>query len=225
MWANENRGYSLKQNFSTMKRRNFIASGIIGSLAGSGTLSDALAQPFEDKPRAITNKIKKKPLSPIYIKPDKSPEYRGSAKIRFEQTNNQISTWDYIIPPKTMGPAPHVHKDLDEIMRVVKGTVTVMVGEEIIDVEEGGWHLRPHGIVHTFWNATDQPAVMLDIYPNQNFEVFLEEALRLFAEFAKKGISPESPEAIKIMDKLGKEWGITAYHDQRKPLMEKYGLK
>ena len=208
-----------------MKRRNFIATSIHGSFAGSNFLSDAFAQLTDDKPGAITNKIKKRPLKPFYIKPDNSPAYRGGAKIKFDQINNQFSSFEIIIPPKTIGPAPHVHKDLDEVMRVLKGTVTVMVGEELFEVEEGGWHLRPHGIVHTFWNAGDEPAVFIDIYPNQNFEVFLEELNKVFDEFAKEKISPDSIEGRKRQDELQAEWGITMYYDQRQSLMEKYGLK
>ena len=148
-----------------MKRRNFIATSILGSFAGSSFLSNAFAQLPDDKSGAITNKIKKRLLKPFYIKPDNSLGYRGGAKIRFDQTNNQFSSVELIIPPKTIGPAPHVHKDLDEVMRVMKGTVTVMVGEELFEVEEGGWHLRPHGIVHTFWNAGDDPLLLLIFIP------------------------------------------------------------
>lgn len=208
-----------------MKRRYFIAASILGSLASSSFSSEAFAQLSDKKPRAITNKIKKNPLKPFYVKPDNSISFKGGTKIRFDQTNNQFCSFEHVVPAKTMGPAPHVHKDLDEVMRVVKGTITVMVGEELFVVEEGGWHLRPHGIVHTFWNAGDEPAVFIDIYPNQNFEVFLEELIKLFGELAKEGISPDSGEGRKRQDELHTEWGITIYHDQRKPLMEKYGLK
>jgi mannose-6-phosphate isomerase-like protein (cupin superfamily) len=208
-----------------MKRRDFIATTMLGSFAGSSFLSDSFAQLTENKPRAITNKIKKRPLPPFYIKPDHSPAYTGGTKIRFDQTNNQFSSFELIIPPKTLGPPPHVHKDLDEVMRVLKGKVTVMVGEKLFEVEEGGWHLRPHGIVHTFWNAGDEPAVFIDIYPNQNFEIFLEELIKLFGEFAKENMSPDSKEGRRRQDELQAEWGISMYYEQRQSLMEKYGLK
>lgn len=207
-----------------MERRNFIAATILGGLAGSSFLSDTFAQLPDEKPRAITNKIKKRPLKPFYIKPDNSPAYKGGTKIRFDRTNNQFSSFENFLPPKRMGPPPHVHKDLDEVMRVLKGTVTVMVGEELFEVQEGGWHLRPHGIVHTFWNAGNEPAIFLEIYPNQNFEVFLEEMIKLFGEFAKEKISPDSQESRKRQDELLSEWGITMYYDQSHVLMEKYGL-
>lgn len=69
--------------------------------------------------------------------------------------------------PKLMGPAPHVHKDLDELMFVQEGTVSILVGDNVYEVEAGGWHLRPHGIVHTFWNATDKPARFVDMFFNR----------------------------------------------------------
>lgn len=124
-----------------------------------------------------------------------------------------------------MGPPPHIHKDLDEVMRVIKGTVSVLVGDEVFEVEEGGWHLRPHGIVHTFWNAGNEPAIFIDFYPNQNFEICLEEMNKLLFQFSKEGISLDSKEGRKRLDELQSEWGIVMYYDQRKAIMDKYSLK
>ena len=208
-----------------MKRRNFITTSIIGSLVGTSLLKESLAQLPDDKPKAITNKIRKGPIKPLYVKPDSSPAYRGGTKISFNQTNNQLSTFEHVIPPKTMGPAPHVHKDLDEIMRVVKGTVSVLLGNEVVQVEEGGWQIRPHGIVHTFWNAGDEPAVFIDLYPNQNFEVFLEEFIKTIIQLEKEQLPIDSKEGMKRLDVLHKEWGIVMHYDEREALVEKYGLK
>ena len=207
-----------------MKRRDFITTTIIGGVAVDSLMLETFAQPSTAKPKAITNKIKKRPLKPFYIPPEPQIAPR-TTKIRFDSINNQFCAAEYKFLPKTMGPAPHVHKDLDEIMRVLKGTITIMVGDELFEVNEGGWHMRPHGIVHTFWNASDEPAFFIDFFPNQNFDVFLDELKKLNAAFASKGISPDSDEARKQSDKLHAEWGIDIYHDQRKPLMEKYGLK
>jgi len=145
-----------------MKRRNFIATTVAAALIGDCLISEAHAFKSTDRPRSITNKTSGKPLKPLYVPADNSPTFRRATKIRFDQTNNQFSCVERIVQPKTMGPAPHVHKDLDEIMRVLKGTVAVMVGDEVKYVEEGAWHLRPHGIVHTFWNESDYPAHVLE---------------------------------------------------------------
>jgi mannose-6-phosphate isomerase-like protein (cupin superfamily) len=207
-----------------MKRRNFIATTVAATLTGGSLISEANEFKSIDKPRSITNKTSGKTLKPLYVPADNSPTFRRATKIRFDQTNNQFSCVERIVPPKTMGPAPHVHNDLDEIMRVLKGTVAVLVGKEVTYVEEGAWHLRPHGIVHTFWNESSEPAHVLEFYPNQNFDVFLEEFNKLMAEFKSNGVSPTSKDAIRRIDELEGEWGVISYHDQREPLMKKYGL-
>lgn len=186
-----------------MKRKDFLATSIVAGLGGSSFLSECFAQTPLDKPKAITNRRTKSKLKPYYVAPDINANY--STKIKFAQTDNQFSAIEMSVAPKTMGPAPHVHKDLDEFMRVTKGTVTLMVGDELFEVKEGGWHLRPHGIVHTFWNAGDEPATLIDIYPNQNFEVFLEELIKLFSQFEEERLSPDSKEARRRMDELHTE--------------------
>jgi quercetin dioxygenase-like cupin family protein len=147
-------------------------------------------------------------------------------KVRSNQTNLQFSCVESVIGPKYMGPAPHIHKDLDEIMFVQEGTVSVLVGETVYQVEAGGWHLRPHGIVHTFWNATDKPARLIDMFFNQDFENFLEEMFeRLIPDLMKRGVPLTSKEATSKMDALNARYGITMFDDQRQSLIEKYGLK
>lgn len=205
-----------------MKRRNFIAMSVFSSLA-MVDMPEAFSQASDNKPKAITNKINKRFLKPIYIPPD-GPGFAGSAKIRFNQTNNQVTFWEHVVPPKKMGPPPHVHKDLDEIMRVLEGTASVLIGDKVFEVPAGGWLIRPHGIKHTYWNAGSTTLKFIDVFPNQNFDVFLEEFIKLIQGFAEKNIPPFSPAAIKQLDALQTEWGITMYYDQMKPLMDKYGV-
>ncbi|GAB3642819.1 hypothetical protein GCM10027423_34550 [Spirosoma arcticum] len=131
-----------------------------------------------------------------------------------------------IMSPKLMGPAPHLHKDLDELMFVQEGTISILVGEKVYQVEAGGWHLRPHGIVHTFWNATDKPARFIDMFFNQDFDNFLEEMfVKLIPDLMKRSVPVTSKEATQKMDKLNAQYGITMFDEQRQPIMNKYGLK
>jgi len=113
---------------------------------------------------------------------------------------------------------------LDEIMLVLEGEASVLVGDEVTVIRTGGWHLRPHGIVHTFWNAADNQLRFIDMYPNQNFEEFFPELSALIGGLMSKGVSPASAEFLQAMQALDVKWGMTAYYDQRQPLVEKYGL-
>jgi mannose-6-phosphate isomerase-like protein (cupin superfamily) len=76
-----------------------------------------------------------------------------AVKVAHDLTYGQISCIETDLAPLQMGPPPHVHYELDEIMRVVEGTVTLLEGDKVVEVEAGGWHFRPRGVIHTFWNA------------------------------------------------------------------------
>jgi uncharacterized cupin superfamily protein len=202
-----------------MQRKQFLTSGLSAALAL--TSLPGIAKSF-----AGSNTIK-----PFYIPPDDAPLDPGPGvnirvKVRSSQTNMQYSCVDVAIAPKTMGPAPHVHKDLDELMYVHEGTVSILVGNEVHEVKAGGWHLRPRGIVHTFWNSTDEIARCTDMYFNQNFEDFLEELFfKILPEMGQRKLTPQDPEIANRIAKLENKFGITSFNSQRQPIVEKYGLR
>ena len=86
-----------------------------------------------------------------------------------------------VIAPGFMGAPPHFHKHFDEVVRVLEGTVTVMVGDATCDVTAGGWHLRPRGLVHTFWNAGKTPAKTIELYLPGGHEEYMHQLAALFA--------------------------------------------
>lgn len=203
-----------------MERKEFLMSGLMAGLAITGLPSAAFG-----------NRPGEESLKPFYLPPDNSPLDPGPGlairmKVRSHQTNNQYSCVECAVAPKTMGPSPHVHDALDELMYVTEGTVSVLVGDQIYQVEAGGWHLRPRGVVHTFWNATDSVARCTDMYFNQNFDDFLEELFfKIFPDMARKNLSPADPGVMASMEKLDKKFGIKTFHEQRQAIVNRYGLK
>ncbi len=206
-----------------MKRRHFLFSGILAGVGVSVSSAQSFPLPFSDNGKR---------LKPFYIPPSPGPlveqpnGFDFRLKVRSHQTNKQYSCMEFLIGPKTMGPAPHVHKALDEIMFVQEGTVSVLVENKVYEVEAGGWHMRPRGMVHTFWNASSKPARFIDMYVNQDFDNFLEKMfLDLIPDFLKRGVSLTSKEAVEKMNKLNARYGITMFEEQRQPIMDKYHLK
>ncbi|MDQ6758083.1 MAG: cupin domain-containing protein [Bacteroidota bacterium] len=203
-----------------MQRRNFLSTGILGfSLLNLPTLSFAQANE------------KYEPLKPFYIPPAQAlTPGPGNVDIRTiihsKQTGKQLSNVEVAVAPKQMGPSPHTHKDLDELMYVVEGTATVMIGKEIYEVQAGGWNFRPRRIVHSFWNASDKPLRFIDCFFNQNFEDYLEELFhKIIPDMVKNNLTPASPTIEKRMTALDKKFGVTYFHDQRQAIIDKYGLK
>ncbi|RRB06693.1 cupin domain-containing protein [Larkinella rosea] len=201
-----------------MERRDFLAGTVAASLF-------SLPQPVVAGTRIGD-------LLPFYLPPATEPLLPGSrgidirTRVRHHQTNGQFSCVEFVVGPNVMGPAPHLHEALDELMFVLEGTVSVLVGEEVFQVQAGGWHLRPRGIVHTFWNATDQIARAIDMYFQQPFEEYLEASFHTLPKEAQaKGLSMDSPEMRIKHRQLAEKFGMKGFPEKRQPLIEKYGLK
>ena len=203
-----------------MERRNFLSAGVLGfSLLNLPTFTFAQ-----------TND-KKELLKPFYIPPTESlMPGPGNVDIRTivhsKQSDKQLSNVEVAVAPKQMGPSPHMHKDLDELMYVLEGTATVMIGEEIYEVPAGGWNFRPRRIVHSFWNASDKPLRFIDCFFNQNFEDYLEDLFhKIIPDMVKRNLNPTTPEIANEIAALDKKFGVTWFHNQRQAIIDKYGLK
>lgn len=203
-----------------MNRNEFTLTAL---LSGSA-LMQSLAQASPDKPR--------RKLSPLYVPPNPEPLLPGEdgismrLRVRTRDTDNQFGCVEFAIAPKTIGPIPHVHENLDEIMFVHEGEMHVMVGSEVTVVKAGGYHLRPHGIMHCFWNASDQPARFTDLFFNQNFDDFFEELFfKLMPRWKAQGIGRASAEAVRQRADLNKRFGLTQFPEKRQAIIDKYGLR
>ncbi len=203
-----------------MERRNFLTAGIAGGISLLNLPVNAFTQ--TDKNNAM--------LPPFYI-PPREPLQPGPGNvdirtiIQSRQTNGQLSNVEVAVAPKQMGPSPHVHKNLDELMYVLDGTATVMIGKEIYEIKAGGWNFRPRGIVHSFWNASDTPLRFIDFFFNQNFEDYLEDLFhKIIPDMVKNNLTAASPDISNRMAALDKRFGVTWFHEQRQAIVDKYGL-
>lgn len=203
-------------------RRDAILQLFTAGVGFSSLLSSCSSTKNTNGKNVTTSKI----LSPFLLSPT-APVQPGPGGIdikvlvRNTQTNGQFSCVEFAVAAKKMGPAPHYHKALDELMYVVEGTGSVLVEDTLFEIPAGGWHLRPRGIEHTFFNATDKPFRAIDMYFNQNFEDFLEEV------FHK--ITPEMRQNNKeVVDKrmleLHTQFGMVGFPEKRKAIIDKYGL-
>lgn len=145
--------------------------------------------------------------------------------VKSSQTNNQISCVECAVGPRKMGPAPHTHEALDEMMLVLEGTASVLVGDQVYHIEAGGWHMRPRKLVHTFWNGSDKPLRFIDFYPNQDFDIYLEEIFHEIGPKVKKGLIKYSdPEVVERMKFLHSKYGMVSFRDQKQAIIDKYNL-
>lgn len=169
-------------------------------------------------------------LQPFYVAPSEplQPGPRGldiRTLIHSSQTNQQFSCVEFAVAAKKMGPAPHYHKELDELMYVLEGTATVMVEDKVYEIPAGGWHFRPRNLVHTFFNNTGKSFRGIDMYFNQNFEDYLEEMIhRIIPDMERQHLTPKDPAIAKRMHDLHEKFGLVGFPEKRQAIIDKYGL-
>ena len=79
-------------------------------------------------------------------------------------TSHRLGLGEITIAPHTDGPPQHRHAQHDEGFYVVSGTARFTVGDTSYDAPAGTLVMVPPGAPHTFANAGDEPAVLLNTF-------------------------------------------------------------
>ena len=85
--------------------------------------------------------------------------------------------FDYFIVEVAPGGGPplHVHHKQEETIHVLKGRFKVRIGDEVFQLEEGGFAYLPSKVPHAFLNLTDVPAEVIVVYTPGGGHKFYEE--------------------------------------------------
>ena len=114
------------------------------------------------------------------------------------------------VPPRSPGAPPHVHTKEDEWFYVVSGAVSVLNGEEVVSLGQGGFAAMTRDHLHAFWNEGKDEAVLLVGASRGGFEQFFDAVAKGVAE--NPDLTP--PEAGAMIGKLAAERGITIRMDK-----------
>lgn len=191
----------------------------VGLLAGTTVL------PFADllaKDKQLSKNPSADELLPILIQPEEgekaiSDSTSYTRKILKQHTGGAFSSLDTVLKNGYLGAPPHLHQELDELMYVIDGTVTVMVGDDIVEVKSGAWHLRPRKIMHCFWNTCGKDAHVIDMFLPGGFEDYLFELNDVYKKFGK--IDPAE------VEKFIHKYDIELHFELLEPILKKYQLK
>jgi len=107
----------------------------------------------------------------------------------------------------------HRHSREDEYSFVLEGRIGALLGEEEVIAEAGDLVFKPRGQWHTFWNAGDEPARILEIISPGGFEQAFREMHAL-----QDGLDPEKMTAIAA------RYGADTDFERTSPLIERHGL-
>jgi len=144
----------------------------------------------------------------------------GSMGVRFmidgDESGVGFSLVEHPMPPQALAAPLHRHSREDEYSFVLEGRVGALLGDEVVQGEPGDLIFKPRGQWHTFWNAGDEPARILEIISPAGFERYFAEMVELLEA------GPPDPSALAA---VADRHGLEVDRDSIPRLTAEYGLQ
>ena len=109
--------------------------------------------------------------------------FLGSIGVRFmidgQESSGGFSLVEHPMSARALAAPLHRHTREDEYSYVLEGRVGALLGEDTVIGNPGDLIFKPRNQWHTFWNAGDKPARILEIISPAGFEHFFEELVDL----------------------------------------------
>jgi mannose-6-phosphate isomerase-like protein (cupin superfamily) len=96
-----------------------------------------------------------------------------------DRTDGGFSLVEHPMSARALAAPLHRHLREDEYSYVLEGQVGALLGDEVLVAGPGDLVFKPRNQWHTFWNAGDEPARILEIISPAGFERFFEELVDL----------------------------------------------
>jgi mannose-6-phosphate isomerase-like protein (cupin superfamily) len=128
-------------------------------------------------------------------------------------TGGRFALVEHLLPPRALAAPLHRHSNEDEYSFILEGTVGALLGDEEVYGTAGVLIFKPRGQWHTFWNAGDTPARILEIISPGGFEQAFRDLDELGGEL--------TPEAVGI---IGQRYSVDIDFEGTMPLVERHGL-
>src|ERR1700681_3314842 len=109
--------------------------------------------------------------------------FLGSIGVRFMidggESGGGFSLVEHPMSAHALAAPLHRHTREDEYSYVVEGRVGALLGDAVVFGAPGDLIFKPRNQWHTFWNAGDEPARLLEIISPAGFERFFAELVDL----------------------------------------------
>ena len=145
--------------------------------------------------------------------------FLGSIGVRFmidgEEADERFSLVEHPLSARALAAPLHRHTREDEYSYVLEGSVGALLGDDVVIGKPGDLIFKPRDQWHTFWNAGDEPARILEIISPAGFE-------RFFAELVDMGsVGQVDPQAFAD---LCSRYGLEMEPDSIPELVERFGV-
>jgi quercetin dioxygenase-like cupin family protein len=151
---------------------------------------------------------------------DGTAGFLGSIGVRFmidgNEAGDRFSLVEHPMSARALAAPLHRHTREDEYSYVLQGRMGALLGEDVILGGPGDLIFKPRNQWHTFWNAGDEPARILEIISPAGFEKFFAELIGL------GGIAGAEPQ---IMGALCARYGLEIDPSTVPGLVERFDLR
>lgn len=130
-----------------------------------------------------------------------------------KETDGRFALVQHLFEPRALAAPMHRHRDEDEYTYVLSGRIGAVLGDEELVAEPGDLLFKPRDQWHTFWNAGDEPAAVLELISPAGLE-------ELFRSFAALTAEPSPEELAEMAARYGCDLDFPATG----PVMERHGL-
>lgn len=130
-----------------------------------------------------------------------------------EVSGGNFSLVEHLLAPRRLAAPLHRHSREDEFTFVLEGRVGAFIEGHEAFADTGSLLFKPRGQWHTFWNATDEPARMLELISPGGFE----QAFRDIAAYGGE-IDPAT------MTELASRYGVEVDFERTGPIVDRHRL-
>jgi mannose-6-phosphate isomerase-like protein (cupin superfamily) len=102
--------------------------------------------------------------------------------MRAAESGGRLSLLEHPLKPRALAAPMHRHQREDEYSYVLRGRVGANLGGDVLLGNPGDLIYKPRGQWHTFWNAGEGEASLLEIISPAGFEDYFSELLQLLTE-------------------------------------------
>jgi len=146
--------------------------------------------------------------------------FLGSIGVRFmvdgDESGGGFSLVEHPMSPRALAAPLHRHLREDEYSYVLEGRVGALLGDDVVIGVPGDLIFKPRNQWHTFWNAGDEPARLLEIISPAGFERFFEELVDL------GGVAQAEP---SVLGELCARYELEMDPSSLPGLLERFGLR
>lgn len=127
----------------------------------------------------------------------------GQLEIRYLMdgivTGAGVGMFELTVPAGARVPPAHSHRNNEEVIYVLEGTLRYTVDDDVRDLKQGDHMYTPRGSVHAFSNPHDQPArALIILTPDIGVQYF-----RDVAEVANAQGGPSPARMAEVMTRYG----------------------